>query len=88
MATVAVAVFGYISAGRLPVDLLPNLSYPTLTVQTEYPDAAPVSVEQFITRPLEESVGVIAGLRCERRSPLRARRRRQAVETVSPHGVR
>jgi HAE1 family hydrophobic/amphiphilic exporter-1 len=63
MAAIAVATFGFLAARRLPVDLLPDLAYPTLTVQTEYPDAAPTSVEQFVTRPLEESVGVIPGLR-------------------------
>ena len=63
MTTVAVATFGFLSAQRLPVDLLPDLSYPTLTVQTTYTDAAPVSVEQFVTRPVEEAVGVIPGVR-------------------------
>ena len=61
--TVAVAVFGALAARELPVDLLPDVSYPTLTIQTEYPDAAPVSVERFVTRPIEEAVGVIQGVR-------------------------
>ncbi len=61
--TLAVTVFGYLAMLRLPIDLLPDLSYPTLTVQTLYPDAAPISVEQFVTRPIEESVGVIPGVR-------------------------
>lgn len=59
----AVAVFGLLAAQRLPTALLPDLSYPTLTIQTSYPDAAPTSVEQLVTQPLEESVGVIPGLR-------------------------
>ncbi|MGD8377194.1 MAG: efflux RND transporter permease subunit, partial [Acidobacteriota bacterium] len=63
MGALAVAIFGVLSAMRLPVDLLPDLSYPTLTIQTVYPDAAPVSVEQFVTRPVEEAVGVTAGVR-------------------------
>ena len=71
MATLAVVTFGFLAAGRLPVDLLPDLSYPTLTIQTEYTDAAPVSVEQFVTRPVEEAVGVIPGVR-EMRSTSRA----------------
>ncbi len=71
MATLAVATFGLLAAQRLPVDLLPDLSYPTLTVQTEYEDAAPVSVEQFVTRPVEEAVGVIPGVR-DMRSTSRA----------------
>ncbi|MCA9658372.1 MAG: efflux RND transporter permease subunit, partial [Myxococcales bacterium] len=41
MATLAVLVFGLVALLRLPVALLPDLSYPSLTVQTEYPDAAP-----------------------------------------------
>jgi len=63
MGTIAVAVFGYLSAKKLPIELLPDLSYPTLTVQTEYPDAAPESVEQYVTQPVEEAVGVIPGVR-------------------------
>lgn len=63
MTTVAVAVFGFLAARGLPIELLPDMSYPTLTVQTEYADAAPVSVEQFVTRPVEEAVGVIQGVR-------------------------
>jgi len=71
MLTVALAVFGWLSAWRLPVELLPDLSYPSLTIQTGYPDAAPVSVEQFVTRPVEEAVGVIPGVR-DMRSTSRA----------------
>jgi len=63
MATIAVTLFGYISARNLSIELLPDLAYPTLTIQASYPDAAPVSVEQFVTRPIEEAVGVIPGVR-------------------------
>jgi HAE1 family hydrophobic/amphiphilic exporter-1 len=63
MATIALIVFGGFAILDIPVELLPDLSYPSLTVQTTYPDAAPVSVEQFITRPVEEVVGVLSGLR-------------------------
>ncbi len=58
-----IVIFGLLTARQLPIELLPDLSYPTLTIQTEYPDAAPTSVEQFVTRPIEESVGAISGLR-------------------------
>ena len=60
---VTIAIFGALTARQLPIELLPDLAYPPLTVQTVYPDAAPVSVEQFVTRPIEESVGVIPGVR-------------------------
>ena len=63
MIFLATVVFGLVSLGRLNLRLLPEISYPTLTIQTEYPDAAPAEVENFVTRPLEEAVGVVNGLR-------------------------
>ena len=68
MIFVAVVVFGFVSLNRLNLRLLPELSYPTLTIQTEYPDAAPADVENFVTRPLEEAIGVVSGLRAIRSS--------------------
>jgi HAE1 family hydrophobic/amphiphilic exporter-1 len=61
MVVLAVVVFGLVALSRLRVELLPNISYPSLTIQTEYPDAAPAEVEQFVTRPIEEAVGVLPG---------------------------
>jgi HAE1 family hydrophobic/amphiphilic exporter-1 len=62
MVFLAAVVFGYLSYGRLPVTLMPELTYPTLTVRTEYPGAAPEEVENDISRPVEEQLGVIGGL--------------------------
>ena len=63
MVTLAAVVFGLTALGRLDMRLLPEIRYPTLTVQTEFPGTAPVDVENLVTRPLEESVGVVPGLR-------------------------
>ena len=63
MVFLAVVVFGYFSYGRLPVRLMPELSYPTVTVRTEYLGAAPEEVEKDVSRPVEEALGVISGLR-------------------------
>jgi HAE1 family hydrophobic/amphiphilic exporter-1 len=63
MVFLAAVVFGYFSYGRLPVNLMPEMTYPTLTVRTEYPGAAPEEVENDVTRPIEEALGVIGGLR-------------------------
>jgi len=63
MITLAAVVFGLVAVGRLDLRLLPEIRYPSLTVQTEFPNTAPVDVENLVTRPLEESVGVIPGLR-------------------------
>ncbi len=59
---VATILFGIVSLDRLALNLLPDISYPSLTIQTDYPDAAPEEVESLITRPIEESVGVVPGL--------------------------
>ena len=63
MMTLAAVVFGLTALGRLDMRLLPEIRYPSLTVQTEFPGTAPVDVENLVTRPLEESVGVVPGLR-------------------------
>ena len=63
MFVVAVILFGLVSLDRLALNLLPDISYPSLTIQTDYEDAAPEEVESLITRPIEEAVGVISGLR-------------------------
>jgi HAE1 family hydrophobic/amphiphilic exporter-1 len=62
MIFVAVMVFGGFSIRLLPVNLMPDISYPKLTVRTEYPGAAPAEVENNIARPLEEMLGVVTGL--------------------------
>ena len=63
MVFLAAVVFGALSFQRLPVTLMPELSYPTLTVRTEYPGAAPEEVENDISRRIEENLGVVGGLR-------------------------
>ena len=63
MATFTLVLFGVISAFYLKVNLLPDLSYPTLTVRTEYTGAAPTEIETLITEPVEEAVGVVKNLR-------------------------
>lgn len=62
MVFLASVVFGYFSLGQLPVTLMPEMSYPTLTVRTEYPGAAPEEVENDISRRIEEALGVVGGL--------------------------
>ncbi len=66
MATVAITLLGFISLSRLKVNLLPDLSYPTLTIRTELPGAAPTEVENLISRPVEEAAGVVRNVRSVR----------------------
>ena len=63
MCTVAIALFGFVSLSRLNLNLLPDLAYPTLTIRTELPGAAPLELETLITRPVEEAVSIIRNVR-------------------------
>lgn len=70
---VAVILLGAVSLRELSVDLLPDISYPRLSVITNYPGVAPEEVETLITAPLESAVSRVPGLR--------------RVESVSKEGV-
>ncbi len=63
MVALAAVLFGFVALSRLSLNLLPEISYPTLTVRTEYADSAPAEVEKLITESLEEAVSVVQGLR-------------------------
>ncbi|MGH8135496.1 MAG: efflux RND transporter permease subunit, partial [Steroidobacteraceae bacterium] len=71
MVTLAVILFGFVSLTRLKLNLLPDLSYPTLTVRTDLPGAAPLELETLVARPIEEAVSIIRNVR-EVRSVSRA----------------
>ncbi|MEW5806423.1 MAG: efflux RND transporter permease subunit [Acidobacteriota bacterium] len=62
MCAIALIIFGMVSAYRLPINLFPTISYPALTIETKYRGAAPVEVENLVTKPIEEAVGVISGI--------------------------
>jgi len=57
-----IVLLGFVSLRELSVDLLPNISYPRLTVITRYPCVAPGEVENLVTSPLEAAVSAIPGL--------------------------
>ncbi len=59
---VAAVVFGLVAYRQLATDLLPDITYPSLTVRTEFPGAAPPEVETLISRPVENAVGVVNNL--------------------------
>jgi HAE1 family hydrophobic/amphiphilic exporter-1 len=57
-----VVLLGGISLTRLPVDLLPDIQQPTITVRVNYPGVGPLEMEELITRPLEQALSATAGL--------------------------
>src|SRR5687768_18376498 len=62
MVTFAVGVFGWVSYQKLALTLMPDMSYPTLTVRTTYPGTAPEEMENVISRPVEQQLGIIPKL--------------------------
>ncbi|MBT7104657.1 MAG: efflux RND transporter permease subunit [Planctomycetes bacterium] len=63
MITSAIVVFGIVSLMRLPIELLPEVDRPTITVRTELQGAAPEEVEERVARRLEKTLSVVSGLR-------------------------
>ncbi len=73
MLFLAVILLGLISFFRLPIDLLPDVSYPRLVVYTSYPDVAPAEVERVVTEQVEARVAAVPGV--------------QKVSSISRDGV-
>ena len=56
MRIAALVLLGAVCLTRLPVDLLPNVSIPTVSIVTQWPNVAPEEIESQVTRPIEEAV--------------------------------
>ncbi|MCL4811772.1 MAG: efflux RND transporter permease subunit [Vicinamibacteraceae bacterium] len=57
-----IVLLGAISLIRLPVDLMPDVSFPSLTIRVSYAGVGPREMEEIVTRPIEQSVSAVAGL--------------------------
>ncbi|MFH2099673.1 MAG: efflux RND transporter permease subunit, partial [Pseudomonadota bacterium] len=62
MVTLIVIILGGVSLSRLPVDLMPDISFPTLSVTTAYENASPEEIEELVTRPVEEAMSAVPGV--------------------------
>jgi len=67
IATVLMVVFmilaGTYSAGNMPVDLFPNLAIPVVNIITHYPGASPEDMERLVSRPIENEIRSITGVK-------------------------
>lgn len=63
MVTLIAILVGAVSLTRLPIDLLPEITYPVLSINTSYGNAAPEEVEKLVTEVIESAVSVIQGIR-------------------------
>ncbi|HXW08469.1 MAG TPA: efflux RND transporter permease subunit [Vicinamibacterales bacterium] len=57
-----IILIGALSLARLPVDLMPDISFPSITVRVGYPGVGPLEMEELVTRPLEQALSAVAGL--------------------------
>jgi HAE1 family hydrophobic/amphiphilic exporter-1 len=57
-----IVLLGAISLTRLPVDLMPEFTAPTISINVGYNGVGPLEMEQLITRPIEQAVGAVAGV--------------------------
>lgn len=62
MVFLIIITLGVIGFRYLPVDLLPPIEYPQLTVATEYPNVGPQEIEQIITEPIENALAGVPGV--------------------------
>ena len=62
MVALVVLVFGWQTLTQLPVEVLPDMTKPTVTILTEAPGLAPEEVETLVTQPLESAVQGVGGL--------------------------
>jgi len=73
MILVGIILLGLIAIERIPQQLYPTVTFPQLTIVTPYANAAPEEIETLITKPIEEAVGSVTGLK--------------AIQSVSREGM-
>lgn len=62
MAALIVVTLGVFSVTHIPFDLMPEMTYPVISVSTEYENASPLEVEEIITKPLEQALAAVTGV--------------------------
>lgn len=63
MMMVALVVLGIVSYQRLAIDEYPDITYPVVVVQTTFPGASPEVMERQVSRPVEETLNTVQGVR-------------------------
>lgn len=63
MISCIVIILGGVALKFLPIDLMPEITYPAITVRTTYDDAGPEEVEELISRPIEQALSAVTGVK-------------------------
>src|SRR5262245_22975626 len=63
MASLAIVVLGATSLGRMPIDLFPNINYPSIRIGTIYKGANVQDIERTVTYPIEKAVSAVSNVR-------------------------
>jgi CzcA family heavy metal efflux pump len=76
MASLGIAILGFVALGRLPIDLFPNINLPIINIGTQYTGAGVLDIEKTVTYPIEKAVSAVSDVKfVESRS-------RQGLSTV------
>jgi HAE1 family hydrophobic/amphiphilic exporter-1 len=62
MLSAVIVILGAISLTRLPVDLMPEFGFPTISITVNYGGVGPLEMEQLVTRPLEQAASAVPGV--------------------------
>lgn len=57
-----VIILGLVSLSRLSIDLMPEVTFPTISVITSYGNVGPEDMEELVTRPIEEALAAVQGV--------------------------
>ena len=63
MLVLALVVLGWQSMRQLPVDLYPDIEFPMLFISTVYPGTGPEEMETLVSKPIEDAVSTVSGLK-------------------------
>lgn len=63
MASLAIALLGFVALGRLPIDLFPNINLPIINIGTVYTGAGVLDVEKTVTYPIEKAVSAVSDVK-------------------------
>jgi HAE1 family hydrophobic/amphiphilic exporter-1 len=63
LVSLVLIIFGIVGVSRMPVDVFPQITLPSVIIVTTYPGAGPLEVESEVTKLIEQRVGTISNLK-------------------------